>query len=388
MRFLLVLGALLIAFNAQAQAPAAKLVADLKAKRDALPGAHQEFQASQEIKTAQHTQASSRVVVLDMAGDKWHERSVSGAGDRIRIFDGQDTLITEPDTEEYIRVQHKAKDPDPLPAPYAFADVDWPKAKEVERKPCGFSQSDHTCVVVDLPLKNWARPGSGTHIIRMLGGASRIALDTETGLLVQSVTQESIDNGTVSYVITSTFSVKSISTGTTPEAALFSLPVGDPKLREVKSFTPWDAPRMKKQLAGKPAPDLQVMDLQGNPLSLADLKGKTVLLDFWNTWCPPCLADAPALDKLYTRYGGKDLAIVGVSVNEDRSTVEAFLKKHPHAYPIVLTTENEMPRPYEIGTFPTYIVISQDGSVAAAAQGDQGFGELRDFLKKAGLDTQ
>jgi thiol-disulfide isomerase/thioredoxin len=388
MRFSLVLGALLIGFNAQAQTPAARLVADLKAKREALPGAHQEFQASQEIKTAQHTQASSRVIVLDMMRDKWREQSVSGAGDRTRIFDGDVTLITEPDSDEYIRVQRKAKDLDPVPGPYAFGDVDWSKAKEIERKPCGFAQSDHTCVVMDLPLKNWARASSGSNIIRMVGGVSRVALDTETGLLIQLVTQESIENGNSSNVRTSVFAVKKVSTGAVPDAALFSLPVGDAKLHDVKSFTPWDAPRIKKQLAGKPAPDLQVMDLQGNLLSLADLKGKTVLLDFWTTWCPPCLADAPALDKLYTKFGGKDLAIVGVSVNEDRGTVETFLKKHPHAYPIVLTTENDMPRSYEIGVFPTYVVISPEGSVATAAQGDQGFGELRDVLKKAGLDTQ
>lgn len=78
--------------------------------------------------------------------------------------------------------------------------------------------------------------------------------------------------------------------------------------------------------------------------------------------------------------------IVGVSVSEDRSIVEKFLKAHPHDFPIVLTTENELPAAYQIGVFPTYIVIDLDGNVASAVEGDQGFSDLRKLLKKAGLE--
>lgn len=146
--------------------------------------------------------------------------------------------------------------------------------------------------------------------------------------------------------------------------------------------------RIKKLLVGKPAPELEVTDIQGNPVSLSDFKGKTVLLDFWTTWCPPCLADAPALDKLYIKYGGKELMIVGISVSEEREIVEKFLQTHPHKYPVILTTDNEMPRPYEIGVFPTYMVIAPDGTLTAAMEGDHGFGELRKILEKAGMETE
>jgi len=80
--------------------------------------------------------------------------------------------------------------------------------------------------------------------------------------------------------------------------------------------------------------------------------------------------------------------IIGISVNEERQTVEKFLKDHPHGSPVVLTSENEMPRPYQVGTFPTYMVIASDGTLTSAAEGDQGFGELRKFLKKAGMDPE
>ena len=75
-------------------------------------------------------------------------------------------------------------------------------------------------------------------------------------------------------------------------------------------------------------------------------------------------------------------------MSEDREIVEKFLKQHPHSFPIVLTSENDMPRPYQIGVFPTYVVIGRDGNLAAAVQGDKGFSELRKLLKNAGLEAE
>ena len=188
------------------------------------------------------------------------------------------------------------------------------------------------------------------------------------------------------YQLDIAYLLRRMSYGAPADASLFKLPSND--LREVKELSAWNAAKIKKQLAGKPAPDLAVTDLEGKTMTIAGFKGKTVLLDFWTTWCPPCRADAPALDKLYRRYGDKDLMIIGISVKEEREIVGKFLREHPHDFPIVLTTENEMPRPYQIRVFPTYIVIDGDGALASAVEGDQGFADLRRLLKKAGLDTE
>ena len=90
----------------------------------------------------------------------------------------------------------------------------------------------------------------------------------------------------------------------------------------------------------------------------------------------PCRADGPSLDKLYRKYGENNLTIIGISVDEDRAVVQKFLSEHPHPYAIALTTENEIPRPYRIGVFPTYIVIDSDGKVASATEGEKGFSDL------------
>ena len=384
MRSSLMIGVMFITLNASGQAPANKFLTDLKTKREALPGLHQEFEVTQTYKTARSAQSSRRDVVVDILQNKWRERSVSGSADRIRIFDGQDLFLMEADGDEYVRTKRKAKEDDPEPGPYGSIDLDWANAKEVERRPCGLSGNDHTCIIIDVPVKKWIRTEAGNQITRMSDGMTRAAIDSETGMLVDSVTREAIDNQSGGYVLDLTYSLKRVNYGAAPDAGLFRLP--ESGVHEVKELSRWNVARIKKQLVGKPAPELKVADIQGNAVSLADLKGKTVLLDFWTTWCPPCLADAPVLDQLYRKYAGKELVIVGISVSEERDVVEKFLKKHPHSFPVVLTSENEMPRPYEIGTFPTYIVIAPDGTLTTAVEGDQGFGELRKFLKKAGMD--
>ena len=209
--------------------------------------------------------------------------------------------------------------------------------------------------------------------------------DTETGLLVSSRIVEAFDDTRGGYQSDVTYTLKRMSYGASPDARLFRVPSGN--MIEVKQLSPWNAARIQKQLAGNPAPALTVTDLHGNQLALANFRGKVVLLDFWTTWCPPCRADAQALEKLYRAYSAKDVTIIGISVNEDRSVVEKFLGEHPHTYPIVLTTENEMPRSYQIATFPTYIVIDRDGTVITASEGDKGFASLRKLLQKAGLNA-
>jgi thiol-disulfide isomerase/thioredoxin len=102
----------------------------------------------------------------------------------------------------------------------------------------------------------------------------------------------------------------------------------------------------------------------------------------------PCRADGPALDKLYRKYSDKNLVVIGISVDEDRSIVQKFLSEHPHSYPIVLTTENEMPRAYQIGVLPTYIVVDREGKITSATEGDTGFADLRKLPRKAGFETE
>jgi thiol-disulfide isomerase/thioredoxin len=382
--FLLVL--MLIASNAAAQGASPNIWADLKSKREALPGLHQEFEVTQSYVTSHGTQESRRKLIVDISGNKWRERTVSGSEDRTRIFDGQELFVLEEGGDEYVRTKRKGKEEEPQPGPYNSMNLDLAKAKELERLPCGFPGADHACVILDIPVKKWMVAASSDQVTRLSEGDARLKVDSDTGMVVQLNMAALIESEHGGYRRNMIYSLAKMGYGAAPNAAMFHLP--ETGLHEVKELSRWDAARIKKQLLGKPAPELEVTDMQGNRVSLASLKGKTVLLDFWTTWCPPCIADAPALDKLYTKYGDKNLMIVGISMNEDRVVVEKFLKSHPHTFPVILTSENELPRPYQIGIFPTYMVVSPDGTLTTAVQGDQGFGDLRKYLQKAGMDTE
>lgn len=378
------IGALAMALNTTGETAGKSVWTKFETIRQGTRALHQEFDVERRVKSGYVDEVSRHRVIIDFAKGNWREQSIGGDRDLTRLFDGQNLFVFEPGGTEFTRPKQKGNNDEWLPEPYETK-LDWGKAKELQRLPCGFSGKDHTCVIIDAPVKPWVRPSTPGYVTTMTGGASRVMIDTETGIWLRCHTEESVEGPHGGSQWNLTYTIKDMTYGAAPDAALFKLP---DNLQEVKELTPWDDTRIKKQLAGKPAPDLQVTDIHGNPISLANFKGKTVLLDFWTTWCPPCQTDASSIEKLNQKYGNSNLRIVGISVNEDRDTVERYLKKHPHTYPVVLSSENQMPRPYQIGIFPTYLIIAPDGTLATAEQGDQGFGRLRKNLEKAGLEAE
>jgi thiol-disulfide isomerase/thioredoxin len=351
---------------------------ELKAKRDRL-NLHEEFDVSSVSKNTSTSQAHARHVALEFSEGRWREDTSGGAGHEIRIFDGSALFTMEEGGDEYKRqVPRKGWEP----SPFWPDDAEWSKVVERERHACGLPGTDHTCIQFEAPLKKWSRQ-KGNDTISMVDGVVVLLVDAETGAILAAHTVEALQNRRVAYQVDTRFTLKKLGYRDTAEAALFKVP---PDFREVKTLSPYDATKAVKQMKGQEAPTFTATAMDGKKFSLADFKGKTVLLDFWATWCPPCRADAPALDKLYKKYSDR-LMIVGVSVGEERAIVEKFLAKNPHAFPIVLTSENDVPPPYRISVLPTYIVIQADGTIASAAHGDQGFSDLRKLLKKSGLEV-
>lgn len=84
------------------------------------------------------------------------------------------------------------------------------------------------------------------------------------------------------------------------------------------------------------APEFTRNDLAGKPLNLADYRGKVVLLNFWATWCAPCLEEIPIFVGWQRQYGPAGLQILGVSMDDDATPVNRFLKKTPLDYPVML----------------------------------------------------
>ena len=140
------------------------------------------------------------------------------------------------------------------------------------------------------------------------------------------------------------------------------------------------------EVAGKPAPDLKLKDLDGKDVSLADLKGKVVFVNFWATWCDPCLIEIPWLIDMQAKYAARGFTVVGVAMDDEgKSAVAPFLAKErfdvngkqlPMSYPIWLGTDDAADKFGGILGYPTSFLISRDGKQVRKFQGLKSQDEL------------
>jgi thiol-disulfide isomerase/thioredoxin len=139
-------------------------------------------------------------------------------------------------------------------------------------------------------------------------------------------------------------------------------------------------------VAGKPEPDLKLKDLDGKEVSLAGLKGKVVLVNFWATWCDPCRVEIPWLIEMQAKYGSRGFTVVGVAMDDEgRSAVAPFVEKErfdvngqqlPMSYPIWLGSDEAADQFGGILGYPTSFLISKDGKQVEKYQGLLNYDQL------------
>jgi thiol-disulfide isomerase/thioredoxin len=124
---------------------------------------------------------------------------------------------------------------------------------------------------------------------------------------------------------------------------------------------------------GDLAPRFTVKTLDGETLSSDALKGKVVLLDFWATWCAPCIQAIPALEEIRKKNAGKPFVLVGVSADFERRTLEQFLEKRGIPGPQVWNgMRGPLNRMFQVSTFPTYVLLDAEGRIVYRARGWSG----------------
>ena len=115
--------------------------------------------------------------------------------------------------------------------------------------------------------------------------------------------------------------------------------------------------------AALPAPELKAQDMAGAPRTLADYRGKVVLLNFWATWCPPCQREMPSLERLREKMAGRPLEIVAISSAETPQEVKAYLSKMKLGFPVLLDTDSSNTRRWKVFALPTTFVLDAEGRV-------------------------
>lgn len=114
---------------------------------------------------------------------------------------------------------------------------------------------------------------------------------------------------------------------------------------------------------GARAPEIGLRDLSGNQVSIASLRGRVVIVDFWASWCAPCREEMPVLNSLHQRYGSRGLSIVGVSQDRNVANARSFVAQHRVAFPVVHDASQAVARRYQPPRMPSSYVIDRNGVV-------------------------
>jgi thiol-disulfide isomerase/thioredoxin len=159
--------------------------------------------------------------------------------------------------------------------------------------------------------------------------------------------------------------------------------------RDGKAFTqkmalsprPEDMRAITRMLVGSPAPALDGKYYSRDAGTLAQLKGKVVLLDFWATWCGPCRATIPALEAVYRKYHDKGLEMIGVSA-ESLPDLMAFQAQGKHNYPLFNDVGHLTTSQYQAFAFPTLVVIDRQGIIQRIEIGTQSAADIEKWVKE------
>lgn len=114
---------------------------------------------------------------------------------------------------------------------------------------------------------------------------------------------------------------------------------------------------------GNVAPDFQLQNLDGQSITLSGLKGNPVLINFWATWCGPCVSEMPHLQKIHEEWSDRGLVVLAINWGESASEVEQFLQAHNLSLPVLLDTKKVVAQKYGIRAFPTTFFIDKDGII-------------------------
>lgn len=121
---------------------------------------------------------------------------------------------------------------------------------------------------------------------------------------------------------------------------------------------------------GERAPDFTLPTLGRGSLSLHDFKGRVVLVNFWATWCPPCVKESPGLESFAEGMRTQGITVIGVSVDEDAAALEAFAAQYHLSFPVARDPDRSVAGRYGTFQFPETYIIDPDGRVAEKLIGD------------------
>ena len=123
------------------------------------------------------------------------------------------------------------------------------------------------------------------------------------------------------------------------------------------------------------APDFLLMDMDGQQHSLKQYRGKVVIINFWATWCPPCIHEMPSLQKLYEEFKSRSLVVLAINQWEDEDRVFEFMGRLNPAptFPILFDSDSKLSELYKVQGLPSTYIINKQGKIVYRAKGGRDF---------------
>ncbi len=111
------------------------------------------------------------------------------------------------------------------------------------------------------------------------------------------------------------------------------------------------------------APDFTLADENGQPVTLSELRGQVVMINFWASWCGPCRQEMPLLEQIHQRYEPLGFTLLAVNVEESSADGQAFLRERPVSFPVLYDPKNSISKLYDVVAMPSTVLIDRQGNV-------------------------
>jgi cytochrome c biogenesis protein CcmG/thiol:disulfide interchange protein DsbE len=166
-------------------------------------------------------------------------------------------------------------------------------------------------------------------------------------------------------------------------AVVFGLIVGLIAVLGVALFGNGDKPVRESPLVGREAPPFELELFGGGKATLSDFRGKTLLINFWASWCGPCVKEAPVLEEAWVRYRGRGVAFIGVNVWDDKASAEKYVKTHGGGFINGMDPKGQIAVSYGIAGVPETYFVDPSGVIVGKYAGPLTSQVIDHFMEKA-----
>ncbi|KAA6184811.1 TlpA family protein disulfide reductase [Thiohalocapsa marina] len=119
------------------------------------------------------------------------------------------------------------------------------------------------------------------------------------------------------------------------------------------------------------AAGFELIATDGETYRLQDLRGKTLIVNFWATWCPPCLAEMPSLQRAWEQVRDEEILVLAINVGEDQAAIERFTERMPLTFPLPMDPDSGTVQAWPVRGLPTTFVVDPDGRLIYRAEGER-----------------